>query len=97
MDDWDDLLLISGKLAYDHLLVIVSARKGAISYQSSFDELPDQITKYFCNNSLMLIYPDQLGEPGEIISFSSPRGQAENRIYENVTKWAYKWMKKGEE
>lgn len=97
MDDWDDLLLISGKVSFDHLLVIVSARKGAISYQSSFEELPEQIAKYFSNNSLMLIYPDQLGEPGENITFSSPRGHSENRIYEQVTKWAYKWFKKGEE
>lgn len=97
MDDWDDLLLISSKVSFDHLMVIVSARKGAISYQSSFEELPDQITKYFSNNSLMLIYPDQLGDPLENFTFSSPRGQSEARIYDNVSKWAYKWFKKGDE
>jgi len=46
---------------------------------------------------LMLIYPDQLGEPWENFTFSSPRGQLENRIYDNVTTWAYKWFKKGDE
>lgn len=97
MDDWDDLLLISGKVAYDHLLVIVCARKGAISYQASFEELPNQITKYFSNNSLMLIYPDQLGDPLENFTFSSPRSQSENRIYDQVSKWVYKWMKKGDD
>ena len=97
MDDWDDLLLMSSKIAYDHLLVIVSARKGAISYQTSFEELPEQIIKYFSNNSLMLIYPDQLGDPLENFTFSSPLGQSESRIYDNVSKWIYKWLKKGEE
>ena len=97
MDDWDDLLLMSSKVAYDHLMVIVSARKGAISYQASFEELPDLIAKYFSNSSLMLVYPDQLGDPLENFTFSSPRGQSENRIYDNVSKWVYKWMKKGEE
>ena len=97
MDDWDDLLLMSSNVAYDHLMVIVSARKGAISYQASFEELPDQIAKYFSNSSLMLIYPDQLGDPLENFTFSSPRGQAENRIYDHMSKWVYKWMKKGEE
>ena len=97
MDDWDDLLLMSNQVAYDHLVVIVSARKGAISYQSSFEELPTQITKYFSNCSLMLIYPDQLGDPLENFTFSSPRGQSENPIYDHVSKWVYKWMKKGEE
>ena len=97
MDDWDDLLMMSSKVAYDHLTVIVSARKGAISYQPSFEELPDQITKYFSNSSLMLIYPDQLGDPLVNFTFSSPRSQAENRIYDNVSKWVIKWVKKGEE
>ena len=97
MDDWDDLLLMSSKIAYDHLLVIVSARKGAISYQTSFEELPEQIIKYFSNNSLMLIYPDQLGDPLENFTFSSPLRQSESRIYDNVSKWIYKWLKKGEE
>jgi nucleotide-binding universal stress UspA family protein len=97
MDSWDDLLLISNKVAYDHLMVIVSARKGAVSFQPSFDELPNQITKYFSNSSLMLIYPDQLGDPLENFTFSSPRSQAETRIYDNVSKWIYKWVKKGEE
>ena len=97
MDDWDDLLLMSSKIAYDHLTVIVSARKGAISYQSSFEELPNQITRYFSNSSLILIYPDQLGDPLENYTFSSPRSQAENRIYNNVSKWVMKWVKRGEE
>ena len=97
MDDWDDLLLMSSKIAYDHLTVIVSARKGAISYQSSFEELPNQITRYFSNSSLILIYPDQLGDPLENYTFSSPRSQAENRIYNNVSKWVMKWVKREEE
>ena len=97
MDDWDDLLLMSSKVAYDHLMVIVSARRGAISYQPSFEDLPDQITKYFSNSSLMLIYPDQLGDPAENFTFSSPRTQAENRIYNNVSNWILKRIKKGDE
>ena len=97
MDDWDELLLMSGKVAYDHLVVIVCARKGAISYHPLLEELPDQIAKYFSNNSLMLIYPDQLGDPLENFTFSSPRSQSENRIYDQVSKWIQKWVKKGEE
>lgn len=91
------MLLLTGQINYDHLLVIVSARKGTISYQPSFENLPEQIMKYFSNNSLMLIYPDQYGDPQELVSFSSPRGNTENRIYDNVVRWFYKWFKKGEE
>lgn len=97
LDSWDDLLLLTGQVNYDHLFVIVSARKGSISYQPSFENLPDQITKYFSNNSLMLIYPDQFGDMQEVVSFSSPRGQSDARIYDNVSRWFYRWFKKGEE
>lgn len=97
LEDWDDLLLLTGQVNYDHLLVVVSARKGSISYQASFENLPDQIMKYFSNNSLMLIYPDQLGDPQETVSFSSPRSNSENRIYDNVVRWFYRWFKKGED
>ena len=97
LDDWDDLLLLTGQVNYDHLLVIVSARKGSISYQSSFEELPNQIMRYFSDNSLMLVYPDQLGDPQEAMTFSSPRSQSENRIYDQVARWAYRWFKKEEE
>lgn len=96
LENWDDLLLLTGQVEYDHLLVIVSARQGSISYQASFENLPEQIMKYFSNNSLLLIYPDQLGDPQGNITFFSPRGQSENRIYDKVVNWCYKWFKKEE-
>ena len=98
LEEWDDLLLLTGQVNYDHLFVVVSSRKGSISYQTSFGRLPSQISKYFANNSLLIVYPDQLGDdPQEIVSFSDPRGQSETRVYDNVGKWFYKWFKKGDE
>lgn len=98
LEEWDDLLLLTGQVNYDHLFVVVSSRKGSISYQTSFERLPSQISKYFANNSLLIVYPDQLGDdPQEIVSFSDPRGQSETRVYDNVGKWLYKWFKKGDE
>ena len=82
LEEWDDLLLLTGQVNYDHLFVVVSSRKGSISYQTSFERLPSQISKYFANNSLLIVYPDQLGDdPQEIVSFSDPRGQSETRVY----------------
>lgn len=98
LEEWDDLLLLTGQVNYDHLFVVVSSRKGSISYQTSFERLPSQISKYFANNSLLIVYPDQLGDdPQEIVSFSDPRRQSETRVYDNVGKWFYKWFKKGDE
>lgn len=94
LDDWDDLLLLTGQVNYDHLLVIVSARRGSISYDSSFERLPMQISKYFNNNSIMLLYPEQKGDPNETLSFADPRGWAETQYYDKVGSWLYKWFKK---
>ena len=91
LDDWGDLLILTGQVNYDHLLVVISARRGSISYDSSFDKLPAQLSKYFSNNSLIVLYPDQLGEPQDAVSFSNPRNEAQH--YEKVGKWVYKWFK----
>ena len=90
LDDWGDLLILTGQVNYDHLLVVISARRGSISYDSSFEKLPAQLSKYFSNNSLIVLYPDQLGEPQDAVSFSNPRNEAQH--YEKVGKWVYKWF-----
>ena len=91
LDDWGELLILTGQVNYDHLLVVISARRGSISYDSSFEKLPAQLGKYFSNNSLIVLYPDQLGEPQDAVSFSNPRNEAQH--YEKVGKWVYKWFK----
>ena len=45
LDDWGDLLILTGQVNYDHLLVVISARRGSISYDSSFEKLPAQLSK----------------------------------------------------
>ncbi|MDO4162853.1 MAG: cation:proton antiporter [Bacteroides sp.] len=93
LDDWEDLLLLTGQVNYDHLLVIITARRGSISYDTSFEKLPTQLSRYFANNSLIVLYPDQLGEPQDAMSFSNPRGNNETQHYEKVGRWFYKWFK----
>ena len=94
LDEWEDLLLLTGQVNFDHLLAIVSARRGSISYDPSFEKLPSQISKYFSNNSLIILYPDQCGEPQDTVSFSDPRGNNDSQHYDKVGKWFYKWLKK---
>ncbi|MBO7602483.1 MAG: cation:proton antiporter [Bacteroidaceae bacterium] len=95
LEKWDDLLLLTGYVNYDHLLVIVSARRGSISYNPLFEELPKQIGTYFNNSSLMLVFPDQIGdEVKETITFSKPLGSNDVQLYEKIGAWLYKWFKK---
>ena len=95
LDDWDDLLLLTGQVSYDHLFVVISARRGSISYASSFDKLPSQLSRYFANNSIIVVYPDQLGEPQEMMSFANAHGSNEPQRYDQVSQWFYRWFKKG--
>lgn len=94
LDEWEDLLLLTGQVNYDHLLVVISARRGSISYDSLFEKLPSQLGRYFTNNSLIVLYPDQLGDPQDALSFSNPQGSNESQHYEKVGRWFYKWFKK---
>lgn len=87
MEDWDDLLLLTREVDYDHLLVIVSARVGFISYQPSFERISMQVSKYFSNNSVMLLYPDQYGDPLESVSLFSPSVHTSTRRYAILRKW----------
>lgn len=94
LEEWDDLLLLTGHVSYDHLLVIVSARRGFISYHPSFDRLPTQVSRYFNNNSVLLLYPDQYGDPQENVSLFAPsHHEASIRRYDSVGKWFYKWFR----
>ncbi len=94
LEDWNDLLVLTGQVSYDHLLVIISARPGTLSYDSSFEKLPRQLGKYFSNNSLIVLYPNQSGEPLESSFFSKLYTDTETQHYEKVGKWVYKWFKK---
>lgn len=94
LEDWNDLLVLTGQVSYDHLLVIISARPGTISYDNSFEKLPRQLGKYFSNNSLIMLYPNQSGEPLDSSFFSKLYTDTETRHYEKVGKWVYKWFKK---
>lgn len=93
LENWDDLLLLTGQVSYDHLLVIVSSRAGSISYNASFSALPGQISNYFNNNSLLLIYPDQEGDGEHIRLFDTRKSAQESQLYERIGLWLYNKMR----
>ena len=94
LESWDDLLMLSAEISFDHLFVIVTSRPGSISYQESFTLLPKQIFKYFANNSLMIVFPDQYGESTENFTFSNPHGKRLAPSGSIVTRWLSKWIGK---
>jgi len=58
--NWDDFLIFSRDVKSNDLFIIVSSRKGHVSYHSQLDKLPYHLSKYFDKNSFILLYPKQL-------------------------------------
>ena len=57
-DGGNDLKRLSKIINEDHLLIIVSARKGSISYRPSLDHIFVQLQRDYQNTSVLLIYPN---------------------------------------
>ncbi|MDR0976665.1 MAG: cation:proton antiporter [Prevotellaceae bacterium] len=94
LEHWDDLLLLTGQVGFDDLLVLITSRRGSISYDNSFESLPSLINRYFSNNSLVMVYPDQLGDPEELTTFAGPLVVNKGVRYEKLGEWVYRWFKK---
>jgi hypothetical protein len=61
LEDWGELLMLTKVVIPDDLFVIICARKSSNSYNSDFDKLPNQLSRYFADNNIALIYPTQFG------------------------------------
>jgi len=58
--NWEDFLIMSRELKPNDFFVIVSSRKNQISYNQQLEKLPYYLSKYFTQNSFIIIYPKQL-------------------------------------
>jgi hypothetical protein len=84
-EDIEDFAAISKDIGSDDLIVVVTARKGTISYQSYMDTIPDKLLKNFYRNNFIVLYPEQTrveslesGLQSEDISMSPIQEQIDN-------------------
>lgn len=61
LESFDDFVVKSAEVTDDDLLVIVSARRASVSFDSDMDAVPEFLQKYFATNNLLIIYPGQFG------------------------------------
>ena len=47
----------------DHMLIVVLARRGTLSYTPDFEKIRLRLSQGFTNHNLMVLYPDQFGHP----------------------------------
>ncbi|WP_295122404.1 cation:proton antiporter [uncultured Chitinophaga sp.] len=101
-DNMEDFLVLARSISRDDLLVMVTARKGTLSYSAYMENLPGRLARHFKDNNLLLIYPEQTEleniEPGvqaldltltpiqEQITNLNKIGKAVKRIFKNPPK-----------
>lgn len=90
MEHWNGLPDLASSIAMDHLFVVVTARKGTVSYKNAQERLPEEITKYFKGKNLMIIFPDQHGDAMDEMTFAQSQHTEQNSIYEEIHDWFYK-------
>ncbi|NTS43507.1 cation:proton antiporter [Flavisolibacter sp. BT320] len=82
--NWEDFLVLTREVKQNDLFVIVASRKGHFSYHAVQDRLPYYLSKYFTENSFIILYPKQLelGLKREDIQYSD--GALAETIVEGV-------------
>ena len=90
MAHWIELPALAASIREDHMFVVVTARKGTVSYKLALEQLPEELTRHFSGKSLMIIYPDQYGEQADAMTFAAPLHQEEQSAYNLLMAWIRK-------
>lgn len=84
--DWEDFLVLSKEIRSEDLFILVAARKGATSYMSHLENLPNRIEKQFADNSRFVIYPKQFTDSISIEAYEDISTEPLNKGLEAVHK-----------
>lgn len=93
MYHWVGLPKLAGTIADDHLFVVVAARKGTVSYKNALERLPEEITKFFTGKNIIILFPDQYGDPMDEMTFAQPQHFEDKSAYEHLAEWIEKVKK----
>jgi Kef-type K+ transport system membrane component KefB len=86
-DDWADFLILAREVRQDDLFIIISSRKGYLSYNSEIEKLPKYLGKYFNQSSYIIVYPSQLEDTsGKELKFLEENREALDKAGEYVKK-----------
>ncbi len=87
MAHWNELPQLAENIREDHMFVVITARKGTISYKNAMDRLPNELQQFFSGKNLMIIFPDQYGETkDESMTFTEAQHHEESSIYDWLLK-----------
>ena len=94
MPHWNELPQLASRIAEDHLFVVVTARKGTVSYKTAMERLPEELTRFFSGANLMIIFPDQFGDAMDEMTFAQPQHTEELSAYDLMRRWLRKLLKR---
>ena len=90
---WADFLALRHEVKEDHLFVVITARRGSISWHKTFTQLPLQLEQHFSHTSLLVIYPDQQDESHEsFLEGTSSRSRSLGPANNAITRWLSRWI-----
>ena len=89
MAHWNEMPQLAANIAEDHMFVVVTARKGTVSYKNAQERLPEELTKYFSGKNLMIIFPDQYGAGMDSMTFAEPQHTEEQSFYKSLSDWLH--------
>ena len=90
MVHWNEMPRIAESVKEDHLFVVVTARKGTVSFKNALEHLPEEIKHHFSGSNIMIIFPDQHGDPMDEMTFAQPQHTEDLSAYEVIVKWIKK-------
>ena len=91
MGHWNELPKLAANINDDHMFVVITARKGTISYKTALERLPNELMQHFSGKNLMILFPDQYGEAKEeSMTFTAAQHQEESSIYDTIARWINK-------
>ena len=93
MEHWKELTTLEIKETY--LLVVITARVGTVSYKATFEYLPRELTQYYPDCSLIILYPDQNGQPQDAMTFTAPQQQTDESAYVQLLGWLQRFKHHG--
>lgn len=83
MEHWRDFTTLAQNIEEHHMLVVVTAREGTVSYKPAMDRLPDELTRYYDKQNVMIIFPDQFGSQPETMTFATTQHR-ESSIWQQI-------------
>ena len=94
MAHWNELPRLAENIREDHMFVVITARKGTISYKNALERLPQELMQHFSGKNLMILFPDQYGtQKEESMTFTTAQHQEESSVYDALARWINKHRK----